>query len=104
MPRDPRLWVFGAQDGRGHAGNTRYLAGYVKAHHPEIRVVWLAASREVCRRVRALGLECHGRFSLKGFALAARAGVFFVTHHLFDVNPYVSGGGGGGSDLARDPA
>ena len=92
FPRDPRLWVFGALDGRGYTGNTRMLASYVKRRHPEIRVVWLASDAEVCRKMRQLGLRCFFKYSLKGFWVSLRARVYFVTHHLFDVNPFVSGG------------
>ncbi len=92
VPRNPRLWIFGALDGRGYTGNTRALASYVRARVPEVRAVWLASSREVCARMRELGLECYGKYSPMGFWLSARAKVLFVTHHLFDVNPFTSGG------------
>lgn len=92
IPRNPRIWIFGASDGRGLAGNTRYLASYVKKYCRDIRPVWLTSEPRVCAKVRELGIECHMKYSIRGFALAAKAKAFFITHHLFDLNPFVSGG------------
>ena len=91
-PRDPRLWAFGADDGRTFGGNARYLADYVKRKVPEVRPVWFATTRRACQDAEEAGLSCVHPYSPKGMAVALRAGAYFITHHLFDVNPYLSGG------------
>jgi len=92
FPRDPRVWAFGADDGQTFGGNARYLADFVQRKLPQVRAVWFASRREACQNARAAGLECVHPYSLKGIYWALKAKVYFITHHLFDVNPYVSGG------------
>jgi len=91
-PRDPKLWAFGSDDGRTFGGNARYLADYVKRKVPEVRPVWFATTKRACRDAEEAGLSCVHPYSPKGMAVALRAGAYFITHHLFDVNPYLSGG------------
>ncbi len=91
-PRDPQLWAFGSDDGRTFGGNARYLADYVKRKLPGVRPVWFATTPQACQSAREAGLSCVHPYSPKGMAVALRAGAYFITHHLFDVNPYLSGG------------
>jgi len=95
FPRDPRLWVFGALDGRGYTGNTRMLTSYVQQKRSETRALWHALDPEVCSKMRQLALRSFSEHSLKGFWVLLRIRVYFVTHHLLGVKPFVSGGAEG---------
>jgi len=68
------------------------MAHYVRSRRRDIRVIWLSSSPRACSQAKALGLECYLKYSLQGFYWSLRAKIFFITHHLFDVNPFVSGG------------
>jgi CDP-glycerol glycerophosphotransferase (TagB/SpsB family) len=72
VPRDRRLWVFGApQD--GFSGNPKYLYLWVSEHRPDVCAVWLTGSRATRQVLRDRGYRCELRWSPTGMAVAARA-------------------------------
>lgn len=90
VPRDPRLWVFG--NFKGYEDNPRYLLDHVRAHHPEIRPVWIARTGDALREAREDGAEAHLVTSPQGLLLSFRAGVGVIGNRLGDLNRAAVGG------------
>jgi CDP-glycerol glycerophosphotransferase (TagB/SpsB family) len=91
LRRDPRLWVFGAPNGR-FEGNTKYLYLWLNLAGHSPKPVWISEDEELAQRLRARGMEAHGRWSGEGLKTAARAGVYFVNDNSSDVNFPLSSG------------
>jgi len=87
LPRDRRLWIFGAWHGRKFADNPRYFYLYVRKHHPSIRAVWLTRNPVVVDEVRAAGGEAYLAHSLKGMLLMLRAGCVITCAGPRDLTP-----------------
>lgn len=86
MPRDPRLWVFGARDRVHYDENTKYLFEYVSGHAPGIRAVWVTRDRRIRDRLREKGLDACLAHSLRGYWVGLRAGAALINVSYRDVN------------------
>lgn len=89
--RDPRLWVFGAPDGR-FEGNSKYLYLWLHLTGHSPAPVWITQDKGLARRLRDRGMQAHARWSGEGLRTAARAGVYFVNDNASDVNFPLSNG------------
>ena len=79
VPRNERLWVFMTGEGERFADNSKYL--YLHCEQKDaVRNVWIAASQDVVKELRAEGYEAYTTTSLRGKLCMLRAGVFFETH------------------------
>lgn len=88
VPKNRRLWVFGAWEGRLYADNAKYLFEYANAHARDIRCVWLSGSAEVVQRVRAQGCEAYRLPSFRGRMALLRAGAAIQTEGNRDLGGY----------------
>lgn len=89
VPKNPRLWVFGAMRGHLYCDNPRHLFEYVMAHHPSVRCIWLSLNMELVESIRDQGLEAYPAYSLRGGWLAARAGLAVIcVTRAQDLNPW----------------
>jgi len=79
LGRDPALWVFGARGGEAFTGNSKYLYLHVAAERPAVRPVWLSKDSAVVADLQSAGYEAYHCYSLRGLALALRAGVVVLT-------------------------
>jgi CDP-glycerol glycerophosphotransferase (TagB/SpsB family) len=86
FPKDKRLWVFGAWYGQRYSDNSRYLFEYVYRNESEVRAVWLTRNNEIFKEIKRNGKEVYYTRSLKGFWMALRASVAFVSSGMIDVN------------------
>ncbi|GAA2516141.1 CDP-glycerol glycerophosphotransferase family protein [Rarobacter incanus] len=91
VPRRPGHWVFGS--GAGIGEGALVLHDYVRAHHPEIRCLWLAGSDEELRVAQAAGIDAVLKRGRDGWRATASAAVIVVTHGYGDVNRYAVRGG-----------
>jgi len=73
VPKDQKLWIFGAWVGQKYSDNPKYLFEYVNEHDSSSRAVWLTKSKEVYRSLNAQGFECHYFYSPHAIWLALRA-------------------------------
>ena len=89
LPARKGLWLFGAWAGNLYSDNPKYLMQYVRAEQKSIRAVWITRNKQVLRRLRAEGIECCDRYSLKGIWCSLRAEACFVTYSTQDVNPVI---------------
>jgi CDP-glycerol glycerophosphotransferase (TagB/SpsB family) len=87
VPKDSKLWIFGAWHGAKYADNAKYLYEYVtRFHGDQILAVWLTKNKCVADHTNIIPGPVAHAYSLKGFWLSMRAGVAFVTHSLEDLN------------------
>lgn len=92
--RNPKLWVFGAWEGRKYDDNARALFEYLHQNHRNVaRYVWLACNEQVILQVRSLGYEAYLADSDEGKNIQKEAGVAIYTNGLMDfgLHPKVGG-------------
>jgi len=87
LPRDKRLWIFGAWHGRKFADNSKYLYLFARKHYPSVRAVWIARNPVVVDEVRRIGGEAYLAHSLKGMLLMLRAGCVITCFGSRDISP-----------------
>lgn len=92
--RDPKLWIFGAWEGKKYDDNSRYLFEYVNKYHKnEIRAIWLTLTQKTVENIRSLGYEAYQINSKEGRYFALKAGVAFYTNGLIDYGTFPLIGG-----------
>lgn len=80
LPRDERLWLFGAWNGRKYLDNPKYIYEFVLSGFPDVRAVWICKDRELCRALTAAGRPAAYAFSARGVWYQLRAAVVVFTH------------------------
>ena len=91
VPKNKKIWVFGAWDGKLYSDNSKYMFEYVIKTDPRIKPVWITRNKDVLRYVRSIGFQCHMRFSLQGIMYSLRAGVaFIISSELSDISPFIN--------------
>ena len=91
IPKNNKLWVFGAWKGEKYADNSKSLFEYVNENHPEIRAVWLTNNKYTLELVKKKGYEAALINSPKSYILSLRARIGVMTNGMVDINPYASG-------------
>ncbi len=90
IPKDQKLWIFGAWYGQQYSDNCKYLYEYINIKHPEIRAVWITKNKKVFESIKKKGFEVYYSSSLKGHLMSLRSGVAIVSHSkLVDLNSYI---------------
>jgi CDP-glycerol glycerophosphotransferase (TagB/SpsB family) len=92
FPKDKSLWVFGAWHGERYSDNSRYLFEYVCMNEPKIKAVWLTRNKKVLNEIKKNRKEAYLVKSIKGFWIALRAKIVFVSSEMMDVNPIICHG------------
>lgn len=92
IPKDNRLWVFGAWKGKTYSDNSRAFFEYVSKDHPEIKALWIAKNKKVYKEVKALGLNVLDYSKWKTKWIIARAKVNIQTESNEDTGKYRVGG------------
>ncbi|MFQ5620565.1 MAG: CDP-glycerol glycerophosphotransferase family protein [Candidatus Nanoarchaeia archaeon] len=80
-PRDHKLWIFGAWEGKKVNDNPWYLYEYVKKQNKDVRCVWLVKRRELLEVCEKKGIPCLYTYSWEGIKTALKAGVWVFTHN-----------------------
>lgn len=88
--RDRRQWAFGSAF--GVADGALALINAVRQLDPELRLIWLAGSKQQARQAEQHGLKWVPKHTDAGFRATAKAGVVTVTHGFGDVNQYAVNG------------
>jgi CDP-glycerol glycerophosphotransferase (TagB/SpsB family) len=91
FPRNPKLWAFGAADGR-FDGNSKYLFLWMSRRSWPVRLIWITRNPDLARRLQERGFPSLYRWSWKGMAAAARAGLYIVNDNTSDINFSFSAG------------
>ena len=90
VPKDDRIWIFGAWMGEKYSDNPKWLYEYVNTNVSEVRAVWLSKNRAVIEELRQRGLEAYHMYSFKGYWFSARAKVGVVCQGVIDINRFVT--------------
>ena len=88
MPRDKRLWCFGAKFG----GNAKYLFIHLNSEKEMdcgYKYVWIG--EEDVQVVQSLGYTAYRRWSIKGIWNCLRAGVYIYNSYPSNINLYTVG-------------
>ena len=89
IPKNRRLILFGAFDGKHYGDNCGALYQYfTKFQKEDFRSVWLTDSKDVLLYVQNMGGETYLKISLTGIWLSIRAHLIVTTHHTSDVILY----------------
>lgn len=88
LPKDRRLVLFGAMNGRWYGDNSRHLYEWALANRPELRPVWVSGSAEVHRSLRAQGRPSVRAGSWRAVLLLWRAGAGVFCNSLSDLTAY----------------
>ena len=85
IPPDPALVLFGSQNGKFYGDNSKYLFEYVVKHRPQLRPLWLTASREVEKFLRERHLPVSRYTTLQGFWAVMRSPLALFTNSAKDL-------------------
>lgn len=91
VPKNNKIWIFGAWFGEKFNDNSKYLYLYVLHNQPSIRPIWLTKNKKVIREMKEEGYECYYTYSLKGFYYSIQSGIAIVCQGTVDVNRFVLG-------------
>jgi CDP-glycerol glycerophosphotransferase len=80
IPKDEKLWIFGAWFGEKYADNSKYLFEYVNKNHPEVRAVWLTKNINILNQLNKDGYEVYKTYSIKSILLGLRAKYSIFVH------------------------
>ena len=86
IPKNKKLWIFGASNGRKYNDNPRALFEYVNEYKKDIRAIWITRNRAEEQKVRNKGYEVYRAGTLAGIYYSIRAGVILTSHSFKDVS------------------
>lgn len=89
-PRSKKKWLIGNKT--GWADNSKYLALALNGTNPEnLRIIWIAKTKEQRDKVRSKGVEAYHKWSIKGLYHTLTAGALFYSSSSSDINYWASG-------------
>jgi len=86
IPRNKKVWVFGAWYGKKYSDNARVLFEYVNKNHPEIKAIWITKNNKVIRDHVNSSYIVYKHNSLKGIYYSLIAKVVVFSSGKVDVN------------------
>jgi len=86
VPRNKKLWVFGAWFGKRYSDSSRYVFEYVTSNEKDIRAIWLTKEQRVINELTVKGLEVYHINSIKGYWYTCRAAVAIFCVNISEVN------------------
>ncbi|MFQ5605278.1 MAG: CDP-glycerol glycerophosphotransferase family protein [bacterium] len=88
IPKNKRLWIFGAWNGEGRGDNSEAFFNYVRQYHPEIKAVWLTKSPTIYEHFKKQNATVYYRNGLPACWISARAKIAVINCYKYDVNRY----------------
>ena len=92
IPRNDKIWIFGAWFGEKYADNSKYLYEYVVQNEKEIKAVWITKSKEIYAQLKAKNFTVYKASSFLGIFFTLIAGYAFLTNGQTDVNCFFING------------
>lgn len=89
IPKDEKIWIFGAWFGDKYGDNSKYLFEYVTNNYPEIKAIWLTKDKSTLEIIQKKGYKVYKTHSFKGYYYSIKASVSFVSTSFNDINHYV---------------
>ncbi|WP_321301852.1 CDP-glycerol glycerophosphotransferase family protein [uncultured Sphaerochaeta sp.] len=88
VPKNKKLWVFGAWQGMIYADNSKYLFEYVIANHRENRYVWVSNNDGVLAEMSSQNYEVYKINTWSAFKVLFRASIIVETEGNKDIGGY----------------
>lgn len=92
IPRNKKIWIFGAWMGTQYSDNARYLYEYVLKNCHNITPFWITRSNQLYISMKKEKLPVLKVWSFKGIFFSLFAKYVFITVGMSDVNPYFING------------
>lgn len=89
IPKDEKIWIFGAWFGDKYGDNSKYLFEYVTNNYPEIKAIWLTKGKSTLEIIQKKGYKVYKTHSFKGYYYSIKASISFVSTSFNDINHYV---------------
>lgn len=84
MPKQKKLWVFGAWFGQKYSDNSKAFFEYVNENHHDIHPIWIASDIKIIELVRSKGYTAYLAKSCQGIYYQLRAEFAFVCQSLHE--------------------
>lgn len=92
IPKNDKIWVFGAWYGERFTDNSMYLYKYIQENGTGLRSIWIAKNKNILKSNRSSGYETYMKWSIKGIWFCVKAKYVFVTSRKQDVNEFFING------------
>lgn len=86
IPRNKKIWVFGAWYGLRYCDNSRFLFEYVHKNDPNITAVWITKNKKIKEHLNRLGYKAYMANSFKGIGYSLISKYIIVSCVKKDVN------------------
>jgi len=80
IPKNKKLWLFGAWNGQNFSDNPKYIFKYILSERSDIEIFWVTKSYSLYRKMESSGFPVLYAWSLKGIFKQVTAGVVIFTH------------------------
>lgn len=92
IPRNEKLWIFGAWYGKKYSDNSKYLFEYVLNNNPEINAIWITKSNDIYEYLKHNNKPVYKANSIKGIYYCLKSKYAFLTSGVVDVNKFCLNG------------
>ena len=92
IPRNPKVWVFGAWSGRTYNDNSKALFEHALIYEPDVCAIWLTRDNTIYKYLKAKNYQCYMVNSIMGVFISLTAGYVFISNGKSDVNRYFING------------
>ena len=92
LPRNNKIWLFGADVGKRYADNPKALFEFCSKNCPEIKTVWITKNKQIKEEVKKLGYDCYYAYEFLGIIYSAFSGVYIYCSTSSDINYWLSSG------------
>lgn len=82
VPKNRKLWIFSAWNGRKYLDNPKYIYRFLNEHQIDVSVVWVVKDKNLYDEMRQMGLPVAYAYSVRGIACQLRAGIVVFTHSV----------------------
>lgn len=73
IPKDEKIWIFGAWFGQKYSDNSKYLFEYVNESCNDIKAVWIIDSEEHLKLLKEKKYTAYRKFSYNAIKYALKA-------------------------------
>lgn len=84
IPKNKKVWIFGAWLGQKYADNSKYLYEYVK-NKKDIKAYWITKNKDLYNKLKLNDKNVLYYTSIKALYIRVTAGVVFYTNSLYDL-------------------
>ena len=92
IPRNKKIFVFGAWGGNRYFDNSKALFEYILNCRPDIKPYWITKNKKIYQKLTNENKTVVMAYSFKGWWICLRASVAFIVNGIYDINKYASHG------------